>query len=547
MKKKARRTLTTKFALLFGVFAVFVGALVCSISYTSYRSSMLEHYGRYAVGAAELAAAALDPGELLRYAKILRRDERYGVIEKELDMIRKSLGIRYLYVQMPISDKEFIYLFDIYDSEDSGGTDTSLGARGAYNENFRAAKHAMSTGKPERELDITRSEHGYLASAYVPISADGVPFAYVGADISMNYIIGFLMRYLGVITLATAAVMAFCFTALFFLVHRSVLDPIKAVADKTGEFLQKVNDASFEGPRVHSNDEIGDLTTSVNRMFGDIRNFTSRLAEETARRERIQSELDMAKDIQEGVLPKIFPPFSNFQNVTAFASMTPAKEVGGDFYDFFIVGESRLAVVIADVSDKGIPAALFMMVAKTLIKNRALSGDEPHKVLEIVNNQLCQNNDAGMFVTAFFGILDTKLGILRYANAGHNPPIILRGGEAHWVPVKRGLALAAMEDVTFVTQEMRFEGDDVLLLYTDGVTEAMNVQAELFGQERLIALLSQLERQAAAPEKLIEAVEAAIRHFAGDAEQTDDITMLALRGNDAGSMSVGTGGTYNGR
>ena len=533
MSAPARYTLAAKFALLFGTFAVAAGALICSITYVSYRGSMLEHYGRYAIGAATLAASVLEPEELLRYADTPARDERYAALEKELDRIRKSLGVRYLYVQMPVSDAKYMYLFDLYDPEDAGGPDTSLGAYGDYDENFRAAKLAMSTGRPVRELDITVSKYGYLASAYVPIRGkDSIPFAYVGVDISMNSILVFLRRYLAVIVSATAAVMALCFTSLFFLVRRSVARPIRMIAEKTGEFTRRVSDASFEELSVPSKDEIGDLSASVNTMFREIRDFASRLAAETAHRERIQSELDMAKGIQESVLPKKFPPFHNLTGAAVFAAMLPAKEVGGDFYDFFVVGEERLAVVIGDVSGKGVPAALFMMVARTLIKHESFAADEPCKLLETVNNRLCENNEAGMFVTLFVGMLDMKRNILRYANGGHNPPVMLRNGRAFWLPVNSGMALGVMENMEFVTQETPFEEGDLLLLYTDGVTEAMNDKKELFGNGRLIELLSakaeETPSETIRPEELIGALREAIGSFAGDAEQADDITMLAL-------------------
>jgi sigma-B regulation protein RsbU (phosphoserine phosphatase) len=527
---RIRFSLAVKFASFFGVFAVLSGALICSITYTSYRNSMLEHYGRYASGTAALAASILDPEDLLRYAETLQRDEYYSGIEKKLEEIRRSLGVKYLYVQMPVSDAEYMYLFDLYDPSEANDVDTSLGAREDYNEDYKTAKLAMSTGKPAAELDITRGEYGYLASAYVPISRkdSDIPFAYVGVDIAMDDIVEFLMRYMGGIASATAAVMALCFGALFFLVRRSVVSPIRAIAKKTGEFTRAVGDEDFAELHIRSNDEIGDLTASVNVMFGEIRDFTRRLADETARRERVQSELDTARSIQEGVLPKIFPPFNDFSGAEVFASMTPAKEVGGDFYDFFVVGENKLALVIADASGKGVPAALFMMVARTLIRNCFLSGGAPHEVLRIVNNQLCQNNEAGMFVTVFAGILDTNLGLLRYVNAGHTPPVFLRGGRASWLPIDPALVLGVMEDVNFTTQETTFEENDLLLLYTDGVIEAMDEQNALFGRERLIELLSAKTSEIPSPLKLVQAVGNAVQRFAGSAEQADDITMLAV-------------------
>ena len=534
MTTKARFSLTKKFAALYAIFAIFGGTLICVATFASYRSFMLEQYGKYALGVAMQAYSVLDSDELLRYAETLERDERYDEIEAELDTIRKSLGVKYLYVQMPVSDAEYMYLFDIYSPEDEDEYDTSLGAREAFNGNYKFAKLAMSTGEPVNGLEITRSQYGYLASAFVPISRkdSGTPFAYVGVDISMDYLLSFLMRYFVVIASVTAGVMILCAAAMFFLVRRSVANPIKVIAEKTGEFTRNVSDPNFRELQIHSKDEIGELSVSVNMMFRDIRSFTARLAEETVRRERIRSELDMAKNIQESVLPKIFPPFPDFTGAELFGSMTPAKEVGGDFYDFFVVGENKLAVVIADVSGKSVPAALFMMVARTLIKNRALSGDEPQELLASVNNQLCQNNDAGMFVTAFVGILDTKCDILRYANAGHNPPVLLRGGQAFWLPVKSGLMLGVFENADFITQETAFGEDDLLLIYTDGVTEAMNKNEELFGDERLMELMSEKAREAAegtlSPEQLVQAVSGTISQFADGAEQADDITMLAL-------------------
>jgi sigma-B regulation protein RsbU (phosphoserine phosphatase) len=537
---KTRYTLTAKFAVLFAVFAMVVGFLVCSVTYVSYRQSMLEHYGTYALGAAKLAASILDPWELLGYAQTLRSDDRYAVLERELGKIRSNLGVKYLYIQMPVSDAEFMYLFDIYDPVEANDPDMPLGTRDDYNENFKTAKLAMSTGEPTMELEITKSEYGYLASAYVPIACPGsAPFAYVGVDIAMDDILIFLRRYLTVIASATATVMAVCFSALFLLVRRAVVAPIKAIAKKTGEFTRRVNDLDFQALQISSNDEIGDLSVSVNKMFGDIREFAARLAEEVASRQRVQSELDMARTIQDSVLPKNFPPFPDFPGAEVFASMTPAKEVGGDFYDFFIVGENKLALVIADASGKGVPAALFMMEARTLIKNRALSGDAPHKVLETVNDQLCQGNDAGMFVTAFIGVLDVGLGVLRYANAGHNPPILLSGERALWLPVEPGLALGVLEGREFAAQETAFGEESLLLIYTDGVTEALNEESELFGDRRLMNLLSNLlpdkaqnpeeTKEPLLPKTVIEAVIAELGRFAGDAEQADDTTLLACK------------------
>lgn len=528
--KSGKLTLATKFAALFGAFAIVVSALVCTISYQSYKSSMLELYGNYAVGAAKLAASILEPEKLKRYAKTLETDKDYWEIGNQLQGIRENMGLKYVYVQMPISDTKYMYIYDIFDPSETEGEDTSLGATMDYDKNFEMAKLAMLTGEPTRELDITDSKYGYLASAYVPLKdSSGVLFAYVGVDISMDYIVGFLLRYLSVIVYATAMVIVVCFTCLFLLVGRSVVKPIRVIASKTDEFIHKVRDEDFEEIRTVSNDEIGELTSSVNEMFREIRDFTYRLADETAKRERAQSELDTARAIQEGILPRIFPPFENFPNADIFAIMKAAKDIGGDFYDFFVLNDHKIAAVIADVSGKGVPAALFMMVSRTLIKNMAISGGSPHEVLYAVNNQLCQNNDADMFVTTFIGFLDLKNNVMLYANAGHNPPILIHDGRADWMSVRKDFVLAGMEDIIYESQEIEFGGSDMLFLYTDGVTEAMNAEKELFGDERLLEKIREAALAGSSPKEVIVSVSDAVSSFTDGAEQSDDITMLAVR------------------
>ncbi|MDR1874773.1 MAG: SpoIIE family protein phosphatase [Synergistaceae bacterium] len=524
-----------KFIVLFLVFTSVVGVTICSITYRSYSRSMFEHYSSYAEATAHLAAALLDTKKLLEYAESLQADRDYFDMLDRLKSVRTSMGVKYLYVQMPVSDSEYIYLLDADDPGDDLGDDledgkTSLGVRGEIDDTFTIPMNTMITGVPLRRLDITHSEYGYLASAYTPLKDDrGVPFAWVGVDIAMENLLIFLRRYLTHIIIATMGVVVISFTALFLLIRRSVVDPVTAIAKKTVEFSQNIHNDDFEKLEIASNDEIGLLADSVNKMFDDIRGYTVKLAKETAQKERAQSELDMARSIQENVLPRTFPPFPNIPNVEICASMKAAREVGGDFYDFFVIDDEHLALVIADVSGKGIPAALFMMVARTLLRNQLLTGEPLQEVLRSVNNQLCQNNEATMFVTALVGIYNRKTHCLRYANAGHNPPVLRNGQRrAEWLPVNRGFVLAGMEDMEYIEQEVFIGESDCLILYTDGVTEAMNEEEELFGNDRLLALISDIPGDASAREFITE-INEAVLSFEGNAEQTDDITLLALR------------------
>ena len=207
--------------------------------------------------------------------------------------------------------------------------------------------------------------------------------------------------------------------------------------------------------------------------------------------------------------------------------MTPAKEVGGDFYDFFMVDQDHLAFVIADVSGKGVPAALFMVIAKTLLKNHAQKGEQPSEVFEQTNNQLCENNKEGMFVTAWMGILQISTGKLTYVNAGHNLPVIKGAdGVFKYMQCHPGFVLAGMEDMPYQQGELQLEKGDSIYLYTDGVTESINVKEELFGEERLEEVLNR--HSGDAPEDILKAVKESMDAFVGEAEQFDDITMLCM-------------------
>lgn len=244
-----------------------------------------------------------------------------------------------------------------------------------------------------------------------------------------------------------------------------------------------------------------------------------------------RAELDVAKHIQASVLPNTFPAFPERKEFTVYASMEPAKEVGGDFYDFFFVDGNHLALLIADVSGKGIPAALFMMTARTLIKNLATAGKPPEEVLTEANELLCENNTAAMFVTAWMGILEIDSGLLLFANAGHNPPLLKRvGGDYQYLSHKsyhRSIMLGMRAHIAYQRNEIALGTGDVLFLYTDGVTEACNRQLALFGEKELKRCLDL--QDIPAPEEVVHMVKEQLGTFVGGAEQFDDITMLALR------------------
>ena len=261
-----------------------------------------------------------------------------------------------------------------------------------------------------------------------------------------------------------------------------------------------------------------------------IRDQNEQFEAQKAESSRIEAELNMASDIQANMLPNIFPAFPDRPEFDVYASMNPAKEVGGDFYDFFLTEDGHLGIVMADVSGKGVPAALFMMVSKILLQNTALSGRSPKEILEAVNDQICMNNPEEMFVTVWLGLLDLTTGSLVAANAGHEYPVLKQAdGSFELVKDRHGLVIGAMEGARYQQYELQMEPGSKLFLYTDGVAEATNANNELFGTDRMVTALRAAENQT--PQEILKNVDAAVAQFVGDAPQFDDLTMLCLQFN----------------
>lgn len=262
-------------------------------------------------------------------------------------------------------------------------------------------------------------------------------------------------------------------------------------------------------------------------VAGRTRQLLEKQREVTEEKERIGAELQVASRIQSDMLPKIFPAFPQYNEFDLNATMMPAKEVGGDFYDFFLIDDDHLALIIADVSGKGVPAALFMVISKTLLKNCAQTGLSPKEVLEKVNDLLCENNQSEMFVTVFLAVMEISTGKLTYASAGHEYPAIKRGGgNFELIQQKPSFVLAGMEGTRYREHTVTMAKDDILYLYTDGVAEATNANDELFGTQRMLEALNHHGSEHV--DTLLQSVKKEIDEFVGDAPQFDDITMLAI-------------------
>lgn len=315
---------------------------------------------------------------------------------------------------------------------------------------------------------------------------------------------------------AFGAVLAFIFSA-------HIVKPIRLLTERVSKVDGDNLDFTWE---LKNKDETAVLAASFFDMTKKMKQYIQNITEITAEKERIGAELNVATKIQADMLPKIFPAFPDRTEFDVYATMDPAKEVGGDFYDFFLVDDDHLAIVIADVSSKGVPAALFMVIAKTLIKNHAMGLESLGDVFYKVNNQLCEGNDEGMFVTAWMGVLTISTGSFEYVNAGHNPQLLMYEDTYDWIHAQPGFVLAGLEGIPYTSDQLQLKHGSRIFLYTDGVTEAQNTQHELFGEDRL---LESLAKNGKLPlEQMLAGVRADIDTFVGEAEQFDDITMLAF-------------------
>lgn len=323
------------------------------------------------------------------------------------------------------------------------------------------------------------------------------------------------------------------------LIARSITRPLTQMANAVENMGGGNLDVQL--PAVRSLDEVGVLAKAFDEMRLSLKKHISELTETTAAKERIESELKIAHHIQMSILPKIFPAFPSRDDIDIYALISPAKEVGGDFYDFFFVDDTRISLVIADVSGKGVPASLFMAVTKTLVKAKTTVDSTPGQVLTRVNRELCQGNDENMFVTIFFAILDLSTGEFSYANGGHNPPLLLRtGGEVRFIEGANDPMVGVIEGASYTTRSLLLGAGDWVCMYTDGVTEAMDKAGQLFGEKRLMEHVTGLKKRSV--EERIKSVNEEVERFSAGAPQADDITIMAIQFNGCHPAPVSSDG-----
>ena len=527
---------------------ILFGVLLCVgtslLGYREFTVVLERQYNDTAYRVAETAESYLNPDRFEEYLSTGKTDREYEEIEQRLDDLTDKMGATFIYVAS-VDRTDYRVLTYIYDSvdPDSGFDRYELGytAVGVDEKYVGNVKRMMENGERATEYLYSYSqESGAHTTAGLPVrDSDGEIVAILGVEMPMTELDNARQTYVLHVVAVSAVMISLFLLVGSLLLSRGVIQPLILITNEAERFAASGVQRADTMEKVQSRNEIGVLASSVGQMELDIEKYVRDLTAVTAERERIGAELSVAFRIQSDILPAVFPAFPDRKDFDIYASMAPAREVGGDFYDFFLIDESRLGLVIADVSGKGVPAALFMMIARTLIRNHVQSGEEPADALTAVNEQLCENNKENMFVTAWLGVLDLSSGQLKFANAGHNPPLFKHGdGEYEYMRVRAGLVLAGMEGIRYRQSSVQLSRGDRIFLYTDGVTEAESQNHIFYGEERLCDVLRGLTESA--PEETVAAVDADVRRFAEGAEQVDDITMMCLEYTGNGSELICT-------
>ena len=533
------------------VFTIILTFAVVASGYYQYNKNMMQKYQDYSGTIVKIAESVLEENQMVALIETQSMNDSYDAIRKEFNMIKENSDIAYIFV---------VYFEDIQDPYSmcyaiNGARQEELAAAESESEVYsymgevcgeadfdEAMRQEYLQSISEKEKDIIyynniTKEYGHMMTCYKLLyNESDEPVGIISVDMDVNDIQDNMTSYVIRMILVALILMLVLLVVFVSYINRYVTEPITKIAQSTSDFVQfldknvSIEEIHYEKVKVSSKDEVGHLADDVAVMADSVKSYMKNLEAITAEKERIGAELNVATQIQADMLPNIFPAFPEHEEFDIHATMQPAKEVGGDFYDFFMVDEEHLAVVIADVSGKGVPAALFMVIAKTLIKNRAISKESPADIFIHVNDQLCENNETGMFVTSWLGIINIKTGHVDYVNAGHNHPIIVRSdGTAEWVKCRPGFVLAGLEGIPYQQNELQLNPGDMIYLYTDGVTEALNIEEELYGDARLMECLSVADIKEKCPQEVLAHVSKSLSEFVKNAEQADDITMLSLK------------------
>ena len=507
------------------VFALLLTVAVSAAVSLSLSTLSREHYYEDTEDYAGIISHVVDGDRIAGYLETGQKDEYYNNTEVFLTSFLDEMDMTDISIVVPDGD-EMIYVWD------TDGADADLGDRTAIFSGYKSYleyRTRDTEGKPF--FFRTHKDGDVFISAFAPLyDTQEKLVAYTCVTRPEINLWGIIPQFILSIFVASALASVIMMHFIYTLMNKRFIEPITRLTESAEEMVDNIERDKPVEIDVHTGDELETLAEAFTKMDADLRDYIDELSAVTAERERISGELDAAAKIQRGILPKLGLQYDILPEFDLAASMTPAREVGGDFYDIFMADDRHLALIIADVSGKGVPASLFMVATKILMKYGIKQGMSPAEVFESTNEKLIESNDMELFVTAWLALIDLDTGECTVVNAGHEHPACRKKGSIYeLLRYRHSPALATLEGFTFSERSFRLEPGDSLFVYTDGVTEATNRDRKLFGEDRLIMALN--KNKDAAPEELLSSVKGAIKEFVDGAPQFDDLTMLAFRFN----------------
>ena len=517
-----KRSLARRLIRLFIFTLLITNVASVLVSFQNANHNELQRNSSIAHSAAKIAVEVLDQADLEKLADPENK-ELYSSTRKQMRAVCSNLSLIYLYIYTVDENNVRHYVMTVAGNEEADRlVEEQLGLGITSKEPLTEQEIDALKGEVRNDYYLLDNEYGKTAGWVTPyIDENGKTAALIGTDISLNVQNGEIVRNFLFMQIPVTVLLIIAFAWLYWTLKTGLLNPLHTVAEQMEHFDP---DAEEEPLSIQSQDELQQIADAFTKMSGDIRMYIRNLTEITKEREYRLAQRDIARRIQLGMVPASFHQCEN--GVDIHALMDPAEEVGGDFYDCFELPDGRKCILAADVSGKSIAGALFMALAKNLVRTHIMSCTDPAEALNQVNDDLYLQNPEGLFVTLFALILDPLTGRAEYANAGHNPPVFLGNSGISYLKPKTGVALGLFPDSDVETETMTFSPGEGILLYTDGVTEAVSAERKLFGKDRLLELLQQ--KDDAKRNTLVTDIRKAVDEFSQGAGQADDITIVSL-------------------
>jgi sigma-B regulation protein RsbU (phosphoserine phosphatase) len=520
--KKKKRTILKKSIIVFCIAILFALILSGFLSYKFNVNQIEQKSAENSLAGASIASQVI---ENINFDKLQKSDtsELYIETRNTFRSICKNFDLEYLYLYVPNVDKNYVrYIMTVASDDDKDRTvATERGLNVTVDCTLSEQELSALGGKTDESFFIENNSYGNVYSWFYPVqNSDGDTVALIGCDYKIDWLYTQIFKETLTIILPMIVALVFIFIIFVVFMNKKVFAPIKLISNRMNSFVAD-REAQFQPLNINSGDEIQEIANSFEKMSEDINTYIDRIQNLITESVQAKVQMDVANHIQVGIVPP--EKIINDDNFNIFGYAKPAKEVGGDFYDCFVRGDSSVCFFIGDVSGKGIGAALFMAMVKTMLKDSLNYGLSPATALNEVNNTLCKSNPEGMFATVFVVVLDLETGALQYANAGHNKPIII-GDKAEFLEIDSGIALGLFENADIIDCSINLKNNSGILLYTDGVTDTINQDKKFFGENRLLSAVTNTHSAKATVKTLNKSVKA----FSQGSEQFDDYTVLSL-------------------